>query len=204
MSADELPAPFVDIDLPLADRREGKVRVSYRLDGDEPTRLFVTTDRLSAFDRIIAGIPYKGQVLNQLAAWWFARTTEHRRQPRHRRARPQRADRPGHDPAAGRGRRARGDHRRDVDVAVAALRRRVADDLRLPLPRRSAEEHAAARADRHPDDEAGRRLRRPRRAADVGRGRRARPRAGPSAGSSSRRSPSNCSPRASASPPTPG
>ena len=34
-------------------------------------RLFVTTDRLSAFDRIIAGVPYKGQVLNQLAAWWF-------------------------------------------------------------------------------------------------------------------------------------
>ena len=75
MSADALPSPFVDVDLPLADRREGKVRVSYRLDGDEPTRLFVTTDRLSAFDRIIAGIPYKGQVLNQLAAWWFGRTT---------------------------------------------------------------------------------------------------------------------------------
>ena len=66
--------PFVEIDLPLADRREGKVRVSYRLAADEPTRLFVTTDRLSAFDRNIAGIPYKGQVLNQLAAWWFART----------------------------------------------------------------------------------------------------------------------------------
>ncbi len=75
MSPDELPEPFVDIELPLADRREGKVRVSYRLDGAEPTRLFVTTDRLSAFDRNIAGIPYKGQVLNQLAAWWFARTT---------------------------------------------------------------------------------------------------------------------------------
>ena len=50
------------------------MRVSYRLDSASPTRLFVTTDRLSAFDRNIAGIPYKGQVLNQLAAWWFART----------------------------------------------------------------------------------------------------------------------------------
>jgi phosphoribosylaminoimidazole-succinocarboxamide synthase len=71
------PAPFLDLDLPLADRREGKVRVSYRLDpaGDtDSRRLFVTTDRLSAFDRIIAGIPYKGQLLNQLAAWWFERT----------------------------------------------------------------------------------------------------------------------------------
>ena len=43
--------------------------------GAHKMRLFVTTDRLSAFDRNIAGIPYKGQVLNQLAAWWFARTT---------------------------------------------------------------------------------------------------------------------------------
>lgn len=75
----ESPAPFLDVDLPLSDRREGKVRVSYRLDGPgagdtDGRRLFVTTDRLSAFDRIIAGIPYKGQVLNQLAAWWFDRT----------------------------------------------------------------------------------------------------------------------------------
>jgi phosphoribosylaminoimidazole-succinocarboxamide synthase len=74
MSADPAITPFVELDLPLPDRREGKVRVSYRLAADEPTRLFVTTDRLSAFDRNIAGIPYKGQVLNQLAAWWFART----------------------------------------------------------------------------------------------------------------------------------
>lgn len=63
---------FTDIDLALPDRRVGKVRVSYVLpDGD---RLFVTTDRLSAFDRIIAGVPYKGQVLNELAAWWFRAT----------------------------------------------------------------------------------------------------------------------------------
>ena len=138
MSPEPMPEPFVDIDLPLADRREGKVRVSYRLDSAAPTRLFVTTDRLSAFDRNIAGIPYKGQVLNQLAAWWFARTARHRRQPRRRGARPQRADRPRDDAAAGRGGRPRGDHRRHVDVAVAALRRRGTDDLRLPLPRRAA------------------------------------------------------------------
>lgn len=69
-------APFLDIDLDLPDRRDGKVRVSYRLPDDDAggRRLFVTTDRLSAFDRIIAGIPYKGQVLNQLATWWFVRT----------------------------------------------------------------------------------------------------------------------------------
>jgi phosphoribosylaminoimidazole-succinocarboxamide synthase len=42
----------------------------------EGQRLFVTTDRLSAFDRILAGVPYKGQVLNQLAAWWFEQTAD--------------------------------------------------------------------------------------------------------------------------------
>ena len=36
--------------------------------------MFVTTDRLSAFDRVIAGVPFKGQVLNQLSGWWFERT----------------------------------------------------------------------------------------------------------------------------------
>ena len=66
--------PFLDIDLPLPDRRDGKVRISYQL--NDGNRLFVTTDRLSAFDRVIAGVPYKGQVLNQLAAWWFARTAD--------------------------------------------------------------------------------------------------------------------------------
>ncbi|MEO6570314.1 MAG: phosphoribosylaminoimidazolesuccinocarboxamide synthase [Ilumatobacteraceae bacterium] len=66
--------PFVEIDLPLTDRRDGKVRTSWAC-GDEQ-RLIVTTDRLSAFDRILAGVPYKGQVLNQLSAWWFERTAD--------------------------------------------------------------------------------------------------------------------------------
>jgi phosphoribosylaminoimidazole-succinocarboxamide synthase len=71
--------PFVDVQLPLPDRRDGKVRVSYDYGtsaAGDPQRLFVTTDRLSAFDRIIAGVPYKGQVLNQLAAWWFRQTAD--------------------------------------------------------------------------------------------------------------------------------
>ena len=65
-------SPFEDIDLPLGDRRTGKVRVSYTLDGGR--RLLITTDRLSALDRVVALVPYKGQVLNQLAAWWFTQT----------------------------------------------------------------------------------------------------------------------------------
>lgn len=78
LPAPNLPEPFMDVDLPLPDRRDGKVRVSYALPADqgEARRLFVTTDRLSAFDRVIAGVPYKGQVLNQLAAWWFEHTAD--------------------------------------------------------------------------------------------------------------------------------
>lgn len=36
--------------------------------------MIVTTDRQSAFDRLLASIPFKGQVLNQTAAWWFSNT----------------------------------------------------------------------------------------------------------------------------------
>jgi phosphoribosylaminoimidazole-succinocarboxamide synthase len=39
-------------------------------------RLIVTTDRLSAFDKILTAVPYKGQVLNQLSAWWFEQTED--------------------------------------------------------------------------------------------------------------------------------
>jgi len=63
-----------DIHLELAGRRTGKVRVSYDL--DDHRRLFVTTDRLSAFDNIVAAVPFKGQVLNELAAWWFRSTAD--------------------------------------------------------------------------------------------------------------------------------
>lgn len=63
---------FERSDLPLPGRRSGKVRDSYVLGDDR--LLLVTTDRLSAFDRILASVPYKGQVLNQLSAWWFEQT----------------------------------------------------------------------------------------------------------------------------------
>ena len=52
----------------------GKVRENYDLaDG---TRLLIATDRLSAFDRNLTAIPLKGQVLTQLARFWFDRTRE--------------------------------------------------------------------------------------------------------------------------------
>jgi phosphoribosylaminoimidazole-succinocarboxamide synthase len=60
-----------DLELPLPDRRVGKVRIGWSLPGDR--RLFVTTDRLSVFDRVVALVPGKGRVLNELAWWWFGR-----------------------------------------------------------------------------------------------------------------------------------
>src|SRR5215468_2136157 len=48
----------------------GKVRDVYRLDADH--LLFVATDRISAFDYVLAtGIPHKGRVLNQISLFWF-------------------------------------------------------------------------------------------------------------------------------------
>jgi len=52
----------------LGERYEGKVRDNYTKDGK---RILVTTDRLSAFDKIITLIPFKGQVLNALTRYWF-------------------------------------------------------------------------------------------------------------------------------------
>jgi phosphoribosylaminoimidazole-succinocarboxamide synthase len=63
----------VDLDWPHGQVR-GKVRDMFLLPNCR--RLIVTTDRLSAFDRVLAAIPYKGQVLNQLSAFWFDRTTD--------------------------------------------------------------------------------------------------------------------------------
>lgn len=69
-----LPQALNETNLPLPDKRAGKVRDAYAL--DNARTLFITTDRLSAFDRILACVPYKGQVLNQLAAWWFEQTRD--------------------------------------------------------------------------------------------------------------------------------
>jgi phosphoribosylaminoimidazole-succinocarboxamide synthase len=52
----------------------GKVRDNYDLaDG---RRIIIATDRLSAFDRIITAIPLKGQVLTQIARFWFDATRD--------------------------------------------------------------------------------------------------------------------------------
>ena len=52
----------------LGEKYEGKVRDCYVRDGK---RTLVATDRISAFDVVLGTIPFKGQVLNQLAGWWL-------------------------------------------------------------------------------------------------------------------------------------
>jgi phosphoribosylaminoimidazole-succinocarboxamide synthase len=69
-----LSRPFRESNLSLPGKQSGKVRDWYPL--SDGRRLLVTTDRLSAFDRILASVPYKGQVLNQLASWWFDQTAD--------------------------------------------------------------------------------------------------------------------------------
>lgn len=56
----------------------GKVRDCYDLpdEGDGPRRVLIASDRLSAFDRILACIPWKGQVLTGVARHWFDRTSD--------------------------------------------------------------------------------------------------------------------------------
>ena len=52
-------------------KKTGKVRDQYDI---ENKIILITTDRQSAFDRVLASIPFKGQVLNQTSAWWFKKT----------------------------------------------------------------------------------------------------------------------------------
>ena len=57
----------------LGNKKAGKVRDIY----EQPERLIlITTDRHSSFDRIIAHIPHKGQVLNQVSEYWFEETKD--------------------------------------------------------------------------------------------------------------------------------
>jgi phosphoribosylaminoimidazole-succinocarboxamide synthase len=67
----ELNNTLTKTSLPSGDKRTGKVRDQYALDNKIA---LITTDRQSAFDRVLASIPFKGQVLNLTSAWWFEQT----------------------------------------------------------------------------------------------------------------------------------
>jgi phosphoribosylaminoimidazole-succinocarboxamide synthase len=62
------------VELPfLGAKTSGKVRDIYQHDDE---LILITTDRLSAFDRILGLVPFKGQVLNQVSAFWFEQTRD--------------------------------------------------------------------------------------------------------------------------------
>ena len=69
-----MSSPLMSTNLPLPNRRAGKVRDLYDLtlpDGSDGL-LIVATDRISVFDVVLAsGIPGKGRLLTQLSAFWF-------------------------------------------------------------------------------------------------------------------------------------
>ena len=67
----ELNNTLTETSFPGVSKRTGKVRDQYDL-GDRV--VLITTDRQSAFDRVLASIPLKGQVLNLTSAWWFEQT----------------------------------------------------------------------------------------------------------------------------------
>lgn len=69
-----IPLALKSINIPkLGKKYSGKVRDFYILDGK---RVIITTDRLSAFDRVLGCFPFKGQALNQLSQFWFEKTKD--------------------------------------------------------------------------------------------------------------------------------
>ncbi len=58
----------------LPNHYSGKVRDNYDL--PDGRRILIATDRISAFDRILAAIPFKGQVLTQTTRFWFEHTAD--------------------------------------------------------------------------------------------------------------------------------
>ena len=67
----EIDNTLTETNLRSGTKKTGKVRDQYDL-GDKIA--LITTDRQSAFDRVLASIPFKGQVLNLTSAWWFEQT----------------------------------------------------------------------------------------------------------------------------------
>jgi phosphoribosylaminoimidazole-succinocarboxamide synthase len=65
--------PYRTIGGRALERYDGKVRDCF-IDRERGERIIIVTDRLSAFDAVVGTIPFKGQVLNQLARFWFDKT----------------------------------------------------------------------------------------------------------------------------------
>ena len=154
----------------LPNHYRGKVRDNYDL--PDGRRIIIATDRLSAFDRILAAIPFKGQVLTQTARFWFEQTADIC--PNHVLDYP--------DPNVVVGRRldilpveivVRDYLAGTTGTSILTLYKQGQREMYGITPaRRPARQPEAAAADHHADQQGVRR--RPRRAADAGRDRRRR------------------------------
>ncbi|HYV68126.1 MAG TPA: phosphoribosylaminoimidazolesuccinocarboxamide synthase [Myxococcales bacterium] len=70
----QLPYTLREADFPaLGSLYRGKVRDNFS-SGDRIA--MITTDRLSAFDRVLTTVPFKGELLNRLTVFWFDRTKD--------------------------------------------------------------------------------------------------------------------------------
>ena len=73
MIKEQINTTLKETDFALGKKYSGKVRDTYLSDDKV---FLITSDRISAFDRILTTIPFKGQVLNQIAAFWFEQTKD--------------------------------------------------------------------------------------------------------------------------------
>src|SRR5947209_13733539 len=70
----QIPHTLREADFPaLGELYRGKVRDNFSKGG---RIVMVTTDRLSAFDRVLTTIPFKGEVLNRITVFWFEKTKD--------------------------------------------------------------------------------------------------------------------------------
>jgi phosphoribosylaminoimidazole-succinocarboxamide synthase len=70
---EQLPFTLRETDFPsLGERYRGKVRDTYARDD---RLILITSDRLSAFDRVLTTVPFKGEILNRITSWWFGKTS---------------------------------------------------------------------------------------------------------------------------------
>lgn len=70
-----IPAVLTEAHFPqLPNYYKGKVRENYDL--PDGRRILISTDRQSAFDQVLAAVPFKGQVLTQTARFWFEETAD--------------------------------------------------------------------------------------------------------------------------------
>lgn len=73
--AAQIPLVLTEAEFPeLPNYYRGKVRENYDL--DDGKRILISTDRQSAFDKVLAAVPFKGQVLTQTAKFWFEQTKD--------------------------------------------------------------------------------------------------------------------------------